>query len=387
MKSLAIIKKFMVFFVLLHLSSLTAIAQTNNVSIDRLRFTYGHRELPTHPLNPIRFDYGVRVIATPAVRNNVSIEDIADAVTIRGQVRADNPADASVVVELTLGNIVIASSNVRERREEVRDRSGNVTGTNHFFWVEVVYTFESSYRVMQGGNQVRRAVEIYNRAASSNQRFNTESFRSRREASDFWNNNRENLIAEFYQSLATNSANTVSNALSRAYGFSGRTNVRGELRIMNENRHNENATFREKTTTLRDELQSLTPNTPLDRERIAEIIEYFKSLPERYADTRSRADQRIRYAAWYNLCQIYFFLGEPENVAQYADLIIANRHNQRDGTRLKNRAAELTAAFDRTGIRTRHFSPDVLFGDGVFDPNESFDSDESSDDDDDDGDE
>jgi hypothetical protein len=54
-------------------------------------------------------------------------------------------------------------------------------------------------------------------------------------------------------------------------------------------------------------------------------------------------------------------LDEPENVAQYADMIAPNGYDPKDGEKLKKEANELKATFDKTGIKTRHFDPAEYF--------------------------
>jgi hypothetical protein len=108
-------------------------------------------------------------------------------------------------------------------------------------------------------------------------------------------------------------------------------------------------------------LQATTPDVPLNREEMRDLIEYFKSIPEKYTDPKLKADVRIRYAAYFNLCKIYYYLDEPENMKQYADLITSNGYDAKDGERLNKDADALKAGFEKTGIHTRHFSPDVYF--------------------------
>jgi hypothetical protein len=67
------------------------------------------------------------------------------------------------------------------------------------------------------------------------------------------------------------------------------------------------------------------------RELFLQAASHFKSIPERYTDPKSKTDMNLRSAAYYNLCKIYLFLDEPENVAEYADLIFANGIDTKSG--------------------------------------------------------
>ena len=371
------------FLCFISLFSLNGISQTKNVNIDNLSFNYGYRAQPTSPLDPIRFNYAILIKATTAVKNNVSLDDVANAVNIRGQVKVENPADASVIVELSLGNIMIVSSSVIDRKIETKDKEGKVTSTSYRYHVEISYSFEASYRVMQGEKvlmfgDVFKHTEAFGRSA--NKVYQSNEYNTRKEAADFWKNNREVLIDEFYRNLLPEATSAVSSRASVAYGFVGYSNARDIIKTINEKKHDENVDLRAAANVLKGELQAMTPNVPLNRDRLKVVISYFKSLPEKYSDTKSKADIKLRYVAYYNLCKIYYFLDEPENVAQYADLLTLNGHDPKDGAKLNKAANKLKAMFEKTGIQTQHFSPDSYFDpDASFDLDESFDSGEFSD--------
>jgi len=352
-------KKTALIFCLISLFSFNGIAQTKSVNVDNFWFNYSFRGVPAKPLDPVRFNYAVKINAAAVVKNYVSVDDVESAVNIQGQNKVENLSDASVVVELTFGNIVVSSSEVNERKEESKDKAGNIT-RKYYYKVIATYTFESSYRVTNDQKPIAGNA-IYSR--TSPQSYQTQEYGSRKEAADFWNNNREVLIADFYRNLVSVSAETASAQASNLFGFPARTYNRDLLKTMNEKKHDENATFRDAINTVKTELQAMTPDVPLNKERLTDVIEYLKSLPGKYSDPNSKADQRMRYLAYYNLGKIYYYLDEPENVKQYADLIAPNGYDVKDGAKLNKDAEELMALFDKTNIRTRHFSPDNYFAD------------------------
>jgi hypothetical protein len=353
--------KHIILTTLLLFSLLPSPAQTKNIDIDDFWVTLSRRGLASSPLDPIRFTYAVKVNATGPVINNVPRQDIENALEIQGQIRVDNPADATVLVELSLGNIIISSSQITERTDQRKDKDGKVLSTTYYYRTEAIYTFESSYKITQDQTTLaeeRPYTHIKRQTYLSNE------FGSRKEAADYWNNNREALLSDFYRTVVLRSAGAASSAASSRYGFMALTGLRDNLKITDEKKHNENAAFRAATEALKTELQAMTPDIPLDRERVEALIEYFKSIPEKYTDPKLKADVRIRYAACYNLAKLYYYLDEPENMKQYADRIAPNGYDVKDGEKLNKTAAGLQAAFDRTGIHTRHFSPDVYFDNG-----------------------
>jgi hypothetical protein len=339
------------------LLSLSGIAQTKSVDVDNVWFSYGYRTLPTDQFDPMDFDYAVKVTLSGGAKNYVSSERMEDALFVAGQVKVPDPAEALLVLELNLGNLIVSSSDISERKEESKDKAGNVT-TTYYYKVAVNYSFESSYQVKKGTAVLMKG-DLFSR--SNPQYFSSQEYGSRKAAADFWNNNKETLVGDFYNNLSAQSAQRISSSVSSKYGFTPVTGVRDIIKTIDEKKHNENTAFRAATDALRASLQDMTPDKPLDREKIDELIAYFKSIPGKYTDPKHKADVRLRYTAWFNLCKIYLYLDEPENVAQYADLIYPNGYDEKDGEKLNKAAAELKAIIEKTGIHTRHFNPDEYF--------------------------
>jgi hypothetical protein len=340
--------------VLFLLLSVTAVAQTKSVDVDNFRFTYACRAFPAKPVQPMLFPYAVRVNTTKmAERRYLSAEEVEDALLIEGQEKIYNPDDALMRVELMVGSIIIVNTDVKERKTTHKDKKGEVH--EEFFYTPVIdYSFEASGAIHSKDGKVRLTQAYFN--PRSVLHFSGEEYKSRKAATDFWRNNREALTAEFYRRHTFEAAAKLSAWASATFGFPI-VNSSDILKTMDEKKHVENNAFRAACNALKDELQYMTPEIPLDRDRVDGIIDYFESIPERYPDRNSKADIRIRYAAYYNLCKIFLYLDEPDNVARYADPIRANGYDPKDCERLKKEATTLKATFDRMGIRTRHFNP------------------------------
>jgi hypothetical protein len=126
-------------------------------------------------------------------------------------------------------------------------------------------------------------------------------------------------------------------------------------------KHNENESFWATCNSLKAQLGKMTSETGLDKDEIEEVIAYFKSIPERYTNPKLKSDIQLRYAAYYNLCRIYLYLDEPEKMNEYADLLIANGYDKKDGEKFKKQADELVKMLARTDIKVRHFNPEDFY--------------------------
>jgi hypothetical protein len=340
--------------------SVCGAAQTKSVDIDSKSFTYAYRAFPVAIMNPPRFTYATKITLTNIGKKSLSPDDLDEFLFIVGQEKTDDPSKALLLLELNFGNIIVTGNSFSERTEEKKDKAGKVT-VHRYFRAVITYTFISSYTIARGG-QILKTGSLHTR--ENEIVHETKEYNSRREAYDYWENNREVLIDEFYR-LQTGAATVaLSELASQEYGFTESTGNWDVVKTTDEKKHVENEVFRAAVNSLVAVLEAMTPDIPMNREMANSLIKYFESIPQKYADPKSKADMHLRYAAYFNLCKIYYYLDEPENVDKYADLLTMNGYDAKDGGKLKKAAIELRLAFDKIGIRTRHFVPDVVFGKG-----------------------
>ncbi|MDR2127070.1 MAG: hypothetical protein LBP63_09610 [Prevotellaceae bacterium] len=333
-------------------ASIGSMSQTKNVDIDNLRFRVEYRSTPEAHLNPVLFIYSTQVKATKSTENRVSLDEINSVIGIAGQRRTDDIESADVNIVLELGDLVIEKSDIADRVEETKDKNGKITSVRHYFRVNVVYSFSGLYKIFQREKLLHSAT-VYN---NTQQTYSSSEYSSRKDASEYWRNNKDVLISQFISTLSKQIAQHASNYASQKYGFPivRTTDV---IKTMDEKKHLENETFKEMCNKLKAEFDKMTPENSVNKDNLIEIIDYFKSLPAKYSDPKRKADIKIRYASYYNLCKIYYYLDEPGNIAEYADLLIQNEYDPKDGENLKKEAYQLKIVLSRTEFHTRHFDP------------------------------
>jgi len=346
------------FLILMIVASITLNAQ-KNVNVDNYRFNYKERDMPLHPLEPRSFYYATKITMPGSIRNLIDEEQLYDNLKIQGQRLTEEPKEDDLLVTVVMGNFNIKSSDVVTRVVENKDKDGKVTSKNYYYSVVVAYTFDSEMIGTKGEKEVIRR-RIY--SLNSNMSYKTNEFNSSKAASDYWNNNRENLKENLIKELVSNSISESSKALTLNFGFP--VNQKSNLiKTINEKKHPENLDLRAKADALKNRLEALDGTIPMTEEEISDIIEYFKGIPTRYTDPKLKADVRLRYVAYYNLCKIYLFLDQPEKVREYADAITANGHDKKDGERMNKEAIKLIQRFRNSDIKTRQFDPESFFVD------------------------
>lgn len=327
-----------------------------SVNVDNLRFDAVYRAVPNQPQNPLFFYYSTGINASKSMQRMISLEEIDNALFIEGQRKDQDLRQGDLLIGLTLGDIIIQNATIKNRKVEKKDKEGRKFNVN-YYWLEVEYTFSSGYTVTKGSRVLLQAT-VYPKNSSF--KYKSSEYDSGRDANAFWDNNRAVLISGFVRELALKTANDASNAASLQFGFPvvRKSDI---VKTINEKKHAENDAFRAAASRLKAELESMTPEMPADREVIHSLIDYFNNIPVRYSDPGSKADARLRYAAYYNLCKIYLYLDEPENVGKYASLILTNGEDKKDCDRMNKAAGELRGILFKTIVKTRHFNPDDYF--------------------------
>ncbi|WP_146212736.1 hypothetical protein [Dysgonomonas alginatilytica] len=335
----------------------------NNVNVDNYRFNFTYRALPSKPLAPMFFYYGTRINVPNSVARVIDMDALYDQLRIEGQRRTDDAKPGDVAVNLDMGFVEIVSSDVKEREGDSKDKDGQKRGRdkdNKYYWMVITYTFESKVVVTKNGKNIEY-YPLYYRINTLT--YQTREFSSRRDLSEYWKNNRENLKEAFARDLATSSVNRATARISSLYGFPT-TKSSDIIKTINEKKHPENTPFRAAGDDLKSKLEMMNANTPMMEEDVAGLIDYYMGILDRYTDPKLNADIRLRYAALYNLCKIYLYLEQPENIKQYADLILENGYDKGDSKKMNEAAQKLTGLFNSSNIiKTRHFDPDIFFED------------------------
>ena len=330
----------------------------NNVNVDNYRFNHLERETPAKPLNPRSFYYATQIIMPGLAKNYVDEESLYNGLGIEGQRITDNPTENDVIVTLTMQTLNILDSRIETRTVKKKDKEGRER-REHYYSMVITYNFQSDV-VLSKGKQVIATYNLFN--YKNNMTYQTEEFPTSRAVSEYWKLNRENLRENFTKEVSFLSVTRATETLTKNFGFPIKKSS-NLIKTINEKKHPENQTLRAMADALKARLEALDGTHPIKEEEISDIIFYFKGIPTRYTDEKSKADIRLRYVAYYNLCKIYLLLDMPEKVQQYADAITANGYDKKDGERIMKDAVKLMELFNRTGIKGRQFDPDSLFVD------------------------
>jgi hypothetical protein len=356
-----------------HLAALSVLfiacagAHAQKVDLDRFRFSVENYRLPTHYVAPDDRTYAINVVRSPMARTMISESEVAAGVRVAGYREVD-AEDASVHIEVALGNLMFEHSQVVAHPQVVKNKEGKVADTTWTYSVDAFFRSAGGYTIagpgskaFNGSASVNPFLQTSTGGASQYRgvresgntggvvRHSTQTFRSRREAERAFLLNRDGVLASLYSDFI---AATVRSAAARANTLYGYVPVREEqvLWILDYKGHPEYRAQQDAIAAVRAVTAGIHAHNarePFARD-LAGVMEYFRTLPQKYTgnDERSR---KLRYSAYYNRATLYIALDRPDLAAEEAHKLVLNAFDTKDGKKLAERARELDArlAFHR----------------------------------------
>lgn len=347
---------------LLFVLLLPVIAIAQKVDLDRFTFTSQFRTLPLARLDTSYRTYNVSVEGTKLMQNYLSEMTPEKSVVLEGWRQLDQ--QGHITFKIKLEDLLPESMRVQERVEIQKDRTGRQIGTRTTYYQEVVYTFAAEAEIVD-----YKGVPIANLPLSdrSNKRvYRSPEFALKPLAEAYFVMNALNVTGQLYRNCVNQSMNYLNNYANENFGY-GEVTVTDHMWILDSRKHPEYDKHREAFLKLKDILFGLSASKPIDgvREQLQPVIKYFESVKKNY-NGRSKHERKLRYASYFNLAVIYYYLDDPQAMMKEASGLILNDYDARDGRALEQTAIRLKNLFEQTGIYTRHFPIDTSKFKGPF---------------------
>lgn len=324
------------------------------VDLDKFGFTVQFRSLPNYKLDSSYRTYNVEVEETKIMETFVKELEPEKSVMIDGWKKL--PEAGHLTVKVKMDELIPESFATKERVENITDRNGRVTGTRTLYSQEVTYTFSANAIISDYKGIHIKDQELASR--SFKQTYTSPEFPIKHLASGYFLLNSKNIISELYRISVNKATRYLSNRLSDDFGF-GEVTVNDFMWIIDSRKHPEYDDHRKAFQQLNSALFSMDANTPIDglREQLKPVIKYFESIKKNYP-SNNKHDRKIRYASYYNLAVIYYYLDDPQMMMKEASGLALNDFDANDARGFEESALRLKNQFQLFNITTRHFSVD-----------------------------
>jgi len=330
-----------------------AIAQ-KKVDLDPFSFSVQYRSLPKMKIDSTYRTYNVVVEGTRLM--DPFLKDMSPAETVLLDGWRKLPENGHLSIKVKLEDLLPEGVMVKERVENVRSSTGQVT-TRTYYHEEVKYSFAATATI----NDYKGAhiSDIILNSRGNKYTYNSPEFALKPLAEGYFMLNSFKITNDLYRRCVTNAMHDLSENITENFGF---REVTGNdiMWIVDSRKHPEYEAHRNAFRQLTEYLFSMNANTSIEKvkEQVKPVIDYFERIKTDYSTT-SKHDRKMRYASYYNLAVLYYYLDEPEKMMKEAQGLVLNDYDTRDGKGFEQTAVWLKNLFQTNNIYTRHFAIDV----------------------------
>lgn len=327
------------------------IAAQKTVDLDKFGFAVEYRTLPTIKIDSSYRTYSVEVESTKLMSSFRTELNPERSVLIEGWRKLGR--DGHLQIKLVLDDLLPESFSTKERVENIKDKNGVITGTKTLYSQEVTYTFAASVIVSD-----YKGVHIMDRVLSdraSKKTYRSPEFPIRAVAEGYFALNSLKVTNDLYRINVNQATENLSYQLTNDFGYNAVT-VNDFMWIIDSRKHPEYAAHRKAFQQMNSILFGMNADTPVEnvREQMKPVIAYFESIKKKYSST-SKHDRKIRYASFFNLAVLYYYLDDPKNMMLQANGLVLNDFDAKDGKAFEQSALRLKNQFQTSNIYTRHF--------------------------------
>jgi hypothetical protein len=345
------VKKFYYFFFLLFPYAATA---QKSVDLDRFSFSVQYRSLPKLQLDSSYRTYNVAVEGTQLMHAFLQEMSPEKTVILEGWRKLEQ--DGHVNIKVKLGDLLPESVSVKERAETIKNRSGQITGTRTYYHQEVIYSFEANAIITDYKGMHIMDQELADR--KNKQVYRSPEFALRPLAEGYFVVNSLAVSKDLYRDCVNRAMHYLSDRITENFGFEEVT-AKDFMWIIDSRKHPEYRAHRQAFQQMNEVLFTLNASSSMEgvREKLQPVIDYFEKIKKNYSST-SKHDRKIRYASYFNLAVIYYYLDDPKAMMKEANGLELNDFDAKDAKGFVQTATWLKNLFQQTNIYTRHFSID-----------------------------
>ncbi|WP_299102236.1 hypothetical protein [uncultured Winogradskyella sp.] len=313
-------------------------AFSQSANLDREYFNVSYVKLPTHPI----LDDLKRTFSTNK-----------RAIALSGFSRVNE--NGTLDINYRFNGTNVGEVEIKKTKHEKKDDDGNVISTTYSYKVHVTYTSSASISVSNSEN----IENDYQNDFSEKDNYQSKKFSTYKAAQNYYNNNRSNLRNTHNSQHQKLILNTINSNLNNIYGYQIINKKSEHFWILGKKKHPEYGKHMEAFESMKAAFSKMRSDESVDnlKNELAPIIDYFNSLVPKYTGTKKK-EVKMRYASYYNIAKMYYYLDMPEDTKLYAQKLIDNDYDKSDGKYLIRIANELIERFNANQTNTRHF--DVL---------------------------
>ncbi len=263
------------------------------------------------------------------------------------------PSGGDLHLEVNQSAFNILGTDVTSRVEKTKDKAGRETSTYYYRYV-VTYEMNFSWRMLdRNGKDVSRIPFVT--LVSATKKHQSDEFKTYKEASDSYYNNRVTVNHNLATNEILGNLSSMQSDMNRLFGYRP-AKEKFKLWVLASKSHPEYQDQQDHFNAVKVAFDNIpvTGITAENLEALAPALEYYKSIPGKYA-ADEKAHIKLRYAAYYNLAVIHLHLDQFDEAVKYANLLILNDYDKGDGKDIMKEVGNVKELLEKKKYNSRRF--------------------------------
>ncbi len=324
------------------------------VNLDDFKINIKYTELPQNPLPDSLVSFNVSY----SLYENYQDLDIKKAnvnsypLNISGFRRNINNPDFILQVNFMDFRVDEPTFNVNTYKEDDK-KGGEITKEEHTFTLK--YYLPTQCIIVNSKGKTLRTFDV----SFDYYTFTSEKFTSKSAADDKAKYGRTKLLKFLANQKIVELQQNLEQILSLKLGYK-EMDFEENFVSLGSKKHPEYTNWNENIGKIKEELEKMTFAVKGAKdENVKNALEYFSSISSKFI-SKEKEDIRLRYAAYKNLMLWYYYTDSFENAGKYADSLVLNDFNKKEGEIVKKRIVTLQKSFAVNQVKERHINRTAL---------------------------
>lgn len=317
------------------------------LDLDRETIHVSYLGLPTHPIVNSS-DRNYSVYYNSPYKSNEFQRSIEDYFHIDGFTRLDS--NAGIHLDFQFEDLKVTATEVISDERQVKDAKGK--SYIEYYYIPVL-SYDTSARVIVSYANGESNIHKF---GSRNNKFEGPESYSTSEANIALTSNLYQIVYEMQNQFIVETAMNLKTLLNELHGYKA-IDTTDYLLVLDSRNYPEYKDYKryyQLTTRL---FKQMTPFDSIDgiKTEIQPVLEFLKAIPEKYP-SRKKAHIKMRYASYYNMAKIYYYLDELEKSIDYYEKVIENDYHEGQSKRNIKGIDKLKDLLAVNQVNTRHFN-------------------------------
>jgi len=331
------------------LSFATLSSYCQSVDLDREYMKVSYVRLPSNPVLDENFrTFSVNVNASNISRGAYPRAILEDKIVLDGFEKIDGMG--TIQIEIQIDDVIINNVEIKKREVVKKDKEGKVTSRKTYYKPEVTYTTSGRY-YLKDHTENPPNYGLGKKSSHTGAEYNSHSA-----AHKYFNNNKGSLKNKFTRDFIKSIPSTVNGKINYRYGYSP-MNHKALLWILDSKKNPENEGHKKALTDMQEVFSTMKYDESLDviKTKVEPIVAYFESVIPKFSDVKKKKHKKMRYASYFNIAYMYYYLDMPDKAIEYANKLIENDYDKGDGKKIIKQSELLKQRFVDNKFTSRHF--------------------------------